>query len=75
MKLNISESDNSQDLKLAKEVAEYFRVNPDRADKIIQEVVKVVKDWRKEASNFGISIREQNRMTSAFRIADSKKQI
>lgn len=67
LKLNISETDNSQDLTLAKEVAEYFRIKPDKADKIIQGTVKVVKDWRKEAKFLGISENEQNRMEHAFR--------
>lgn len=50
LKLNISESDNSQDLELAKDVAEYFRIKPDRANTIIHEVVKGTRTWRKEAS-------------------------
>lgn len=69
LKLNISETDNSQDLKLAKEVAEYFRIKPDKADKIIQEIVKIVKDWRKEAKRLGISENEQKRMEQAFRVS------
>ncbi|MDR3492576.1 MAG: HipA domain-containing protein [Gammaproteobacteria bacterium] len=71
LKLNISETDNSQDLLLAKEVAEYFRIKPERADKIIQEVIKAVKCWRKEAKSLGISMREQDDMEHAFRIAES----
>lgn len=72
LKLNISETDNSQDLTLAKEVAEYFRVKPKKADEIIQEVIKVVKNWRKEATLLNLSAREQERMASAFRVADEK---
>jgi serine/threonine-protein kinase HipA len=74
LKLNISEFDNSQDLSLAKEVAQYFRIKPDKADQIIQEVVKAVTDWRKEASSLGISIREQNHMENAFRAGNTFKQ-
>ena len=70
LKLNISESDNSQDLSLVKEVAEYFRIKRHRADEIIQEVVKATKLWRKEAAYLGISLTEQNRMARAFRIAE-----
>src|SRR5437016_329403 len=40
LKLNISESDNSQDLELAKDVAVYFRINQKKASKIIEEVRK-----------------------------------
>lgn len=68
LKLNISETDNSQDLELTKKVAEHFRVKPDKADKIIREIVKVVKGWRDEANYFHIADREQDRMAQAFRI-------
>lgn len=70
LKLNISESDNSQDLALVKDVAPYFRIKTDRASTIIQEVTKAVKGWRKEAATFGISVKDQDRMARAFRIAD-----
>jgi serine/threonine-protein kinase HipA len=73
LKLNISESDNSQDLSLAKEVAKYFRVKSDKADMIILEIVKAVKSWRKEATALGISTKEQNQMERAFRIVDNFK--
>jgi serine/threonine-protein kinase HipA len=71
LKLNISETDNSQDLRLAKEVAEYFRIKPARAEQIISEVIKAVKPWRKEAIKLGISTREQKHMENAFRIVAS----
>jgi len=70
LKLNISETDNSQDLQLAKEVAEYFRIKSDCADEIIQKVVKAVKNWRKEADAIGIPVSEQNRMEPAFRVGE-----
>lgn len=72
LKLNISESDNTQDLNLANEVAPYFRLNSKGASQIIQEVIKAVREWRLEASSLGVSAREQERMARAFRIADSK---
>lgn len=70
LKLNISESDNSQDLDLAKSVAKYFLVKPDRANQIIHEVVKAVKGWRKIATSIGISRREQDQLSNAFRVAE-----
>ncbi len=70
LKLNISESDNSQDIALAKEVAEYFRIDSDRASKIIQEIFKVIKNWRVVASALGLSPKEQHQMRNAFRIAE-----
>jgi serine/threonine-protein kinase HipA len=69
LKLNISESDNAQDLTLAKEVAEYFRIKPMQANRIIQDTIKIVTDWRPEATALGISTHEQDRMASAFRYA------
>jgi serine/threonine-protein kinase HipA len=73
LKLNISESDNSQDLDLARDVAEYFRLNKDKAEKIIKEVVGVVKNWEKVASHVGISAQEQVKMKRAFCIAEKEK--
>lgn len=67
LKLNLSESDNSQDLELAKDVAIYFRINFQRANEIIKEVMNATKHWRTEASKVGISSNEQERMKRAFR--------
>jgi serine/threonine-protein kinase HipA len=68
LKLNISESDNSQDLPLAESVATHFRIIPHRAQEIIQEVRQGVQRWKKEAKRLGISSREQEQMANAFRI-------
>jgi serine/threonine-protein kinase HipA len=69
--LNISESDNAQDLSLAKQMAEHFRIDSDKADQIIQNVVATVKNWRAVATSFRLSRREQDRMARAFRVADN----
>ncbi len=71
LKLNVSETDNSQDLELAKEVAEYFRVKANRSQGIIKEVIVAVKNWRKVATKIGISLSEQNHMTEAFRVVEN----
>ena len=68
LKLNISESDNAQDLMLAKEVAEYFRLTPMQADGIIKDTIKIVRTWRDEATTLGLSLDAQNYMARAFRI-------
>jgi len=70
LKLNISETDNSQDLELAKSVAGIFRIASSDADKIIREVIQSVKTWRLEAAKIGITVNEQNHMAAAFRIAE-----
>lgn len=64
--LNISETDNSLSLEVAKEVAEYFRLNNDKADKIIAEVVSSVKKWKDVASGYGISNNQIQSMKNAF---------
>lgn len=70
LKLNISESDNSQDLDLALSVAEYFRLTSKNANRIVGEVISAVRQWRNEATSLGISKGEQERMSHAFRVAD-----
>ena len=66
--LNVSESDNTQDLDLARSVAAYFQVSDARAKGIIREVTEAVRDWRKIASALKISAAEQARMERAFRL-------
>jgi serine/threonine-protein kinase HipA len=70
LSLNISETDNSQNLELARDVAKRFRVKPKRADEIIAQVVKVVQTWRTEAQRAHIARSEQDRMASAFAVAE-----
>jgi len=69
LKLNVSTIDNAQDLQLAKEVCEYFRVKPPVADRIIQQITHVVSQWRDEAIALGISASEQEYMENAFYLA------
>ena len=65
--LNISENDNSLNLELAKEVAEFFRVDKNEADEIIDEVKAAVTTWPDVASGYGINRGEQELMRRAFR--------
>jgi serine/threonine-protein kinase HipA len=64
--LNISETDNSQDLDLALKVAPYFRVKHTQALEIVKDSVSVVANWRTVAKSLGIGRDEQERMASAF---------
>ena len=66
LSLNISEEDNSLELGLALDVAEFFRIGPKRADEIISQVKQSVRQWRIFAGEFGISKAEQDLMSSAF---------
>lgn len=72
LKLNISESDNAQDLELTLEVAPFFRVKAPRAEEIVDEVVASVRSWRTVASARGISKASQDRFRRAFRVADKR---
>lgn len=66
LSINISEDDNSLDLDLAREVAEYFRVNAENSNQIISQITSVVKEWRPVANSFGVSRSEQDMMSGAF---------
>ena len=68
LKLNISESDNAQDLALVTDVAPWFRVKPTDASNIIRDVVSAVKTWRSEANELRISAHAQERMAGAFKV-------
>jgi len=70
LKLNISQADNALDLELARAVAPYFRVKTDDANHIIARGQSVVRQWSKIAAGLGLSAREQERMASAFRLAE-----
>jgi len=65
--LHIDTVDNALDFELAKSVGEYFRLSDDEMDAIINEVIKVVKDWKSVAKELGISNREQLLMQPAFK--------
>jgi serine/threonine-protein kinase HipA len=66
LKLNISETDNSLKIDLAKEVAQYFRLNNQEVQEIIEVIQKAVKNWKKIALNYQISKLEQDQMAQAF---------
>ncbi|MGB8352691.1 MAG: HipA domain-containing protein [Chthoniobacteraceae bacterium] len=67
--LNISKDDNAQDLDLARSVIPYFRIQEERAEKIILEVFKSVRSWPGLAKKIGLPGRELDLMRPAFRIA------
>lgn len=66
LSLNITESDNSQDMDLAREVAPFFGVPEKEAETIIGEVRDAVSGWRSVAGKLGISRSEQEKMAEAF---------
>ncbi|HTU58276.1 MAG TPA: HipA domain-containing protein [Polyangiales bacterium] len=68
--LNVSETDNAQDLALARDVAKHFRVKAKQAETIIEQVRSAVSCWRDEATRIGIRRSEQDQMASSFRLAE-----
>jgi serine/threonine-protein kinase HipA len=64
--LNVSEDDNSLDLSLALEVAEYFRLGNKEATRILKKVQQQVGKWRDVANLYKIPKREQEIMEIAF---------
>lgn len=71
LKLNISETDNAQDLDLALSVAEVFRVKQKRARAIVSEIARAVNRWRSVATSHGLSRVAQDRVSRAFRVAET----
>lgn len=64
--LNISETDNSLNLDLARSVALLFRISAREADLIVQKTLHAVSNWRQIAENIGIPRREIEMMEPAF---------
>ena len=58
--------DNTASLETAMRVAKDFRLKKEEALSIIKEVSSAVKQWRSVASEFSLSKRECDRMSSAF---------
>lgn len=67
--LNISDVDNAQNWDLLRETAPFFRIEAERAEKIIVEVKTAVQGWEKEAKAIGIPKFERDLKANAFRMA------
>ena len=66
LSLNISETDNSLDFEIAREVAKYFRLTDVQAATIIKGTKNIVKQWPKLADKYKIPSKEQDLMAAAF---------
>lgn len=64
--LNIDTDNNELDFDLAKSVGEYFRLNNNQMEEIIQQVLGVTNKWKTIANEIGISRSEQELMEKAF---------
>lgn len=65
--LNIDTSNNALDFELAKSVGEYFQLTGLEMETIITDVKKAVSCWKVVAQDIGVSKKEQEIMSSAFR--------
>ena len=72
LKLLISETDNSLDLDLALEVAEFFRLDRKAAGLILDQVVASARKWGSVARSVGVPAQEIDEMADAFRLAEAK---
>lgn len=70
LQLNVSENDNTLDLKLALEVAPYFRLKDKEAKQIIEEVKKAVGQWFNLSEKIRIPRNEIELKANAFRLAN-----
>jgi serine/threonine-protein kinase HipA len=70
LKLNVSETDNAQDIQLALSVAPVFRVTKKRAQEIVTEITSAASQWRTVAARHGLERAAQDRMRRAFRVAE-----
>ena len=66
--LNINMDNNDLDFELAKSIGIYCRLDEDKMDLIIKEVLISVGQWKSWASKIGISKAEQEVMSTAFKI-------
>lgn len=66
LKLNISENDNALDLDLALEVASFFRLKPQQAKQVAEEIKAVVSTWQTVANTYKIGRNEQEMISRAF---------
>ena len=64
--LNISETDNSLNLDLARSVAPMFRTGYNDVERMITEVVQAVSCWQKIAEKIGIPKKEIEMLEPAF---------
>jgi serine/threonine-protein kinase HipA len=71
----IDETDGTASLEVAYEVAAHFGIKPDKARAIAHEVGAAVIHWRETAAAVGLSVKDIERMASAFEHEDLKKAI
>lgn len=68
--LNISENSNEQDVSIALSTANLYQLKKDKAEGILLDMQKAIRNWRSVAGKFGISHSEIEQTKRAFRLAD-----
>lgn len=68
LSLNVDMESNALDFDLAKSVGQYFQLDIEQMNSIVEEVSSSVSNWRNIATEIGISRKEQEMMTGAFKI-------
>ena len=63
----ITENDNTQSLDLVLSVCDYFEINRQKAEKIIEEMKSIVANWKQVAKQLGLSSSEISKMENAFK--------
>ena len=66
--LNITDTSNELDYRLAFDVIDFFRLDRDEATRIYDEVLSAVKHWQSIANQLGISRSEQLAKQEAFNV-------
>ncbi|MBN2778525.1 MAG: HipA domain-containing protein [Bacteroidales bacterium] len=70
LSLNISETDNSQDLELLRSVHKIYRLSLSRANEIINNVIFAASHWRKIALKMNIDNHALDYYQNAFRLTE-----
>ena len=66
LSLNITENSNELDLSLTIDIARYFRLKPEVANKILKDMIRAVSNWRSVAKEAKIPAGEIERVKNAF---------
>jgi serine/threonine-protein kinase HipA len=75
LSLAITLDDATANLGLAFEVAEYFGISAEEAQRIAGEVGRAVSQWRETAARVGMDRRPIDRMASAFEHEDLRQSL
>lgn len=66
--LNINDTNNELDVSLALDVAKYFKLKSDAANKILKDMTVAISNWKTIAKQAGLSAAETEMVKGAFRV-------